>query len=60
MLGNEANLRENRNDRGRRQEQSSNVHLPRTYSEEEALAKAIEESKRTAADEKHRRLNEDE
>lgn len=60
MLGNEAKLRENRSDRGRRTEANSNVHLPRTYSEEDALAKAIEESKRTAADEKFRRLNEDE
>ncbi len=62
LLGNDAKLRENRADGGRRPEASysANTHIPRTYSEEEALAKAIEESKKTAADEKHRRLNDDE
>lgn len=60
-LLNDGRLKDNRSERRRpeRSELSSN-HLPRTYSEEEALARAIEESKRTHADEKHRRLNEDE
>lgn len=59
---NDGRIRENWADRRRAERPEFNLsdHHPRTYSEEEALAKAIEESKRTHADEKHRRLNDDE
>ena len=61
---NDARLRENRGDRRRpdrlQAPESSLAQHPRTYSEEEAFAKAIELSKISHENEQSRRLNEDE
>jgi hypothetical protein len=58
---NDGRLRENRGDRRRLEApESSLAHHPRTYSEEEAFAKAIELSKISHENEQSRRLNDDE